>query len=174
MMRRVLILVTLLTTACSTNKITTADKNFSDLNQDEKTQLFGHFSDELKGDFLVYSGVAQIENKTGFKMPDSTTFTELVMDSDKRFVIRTRFVQHEMKNDSMKLFVMGGQSNKGMGNWKDLGDKFELKFKIGTVDSYFEDENNKDKIITVDRYTMQISKTVDELWIWRTLCKKSE
>src|SRR5690606_39147585 len=120
------------------------DKNFSDLNQEQKAQRIGRLGEELKGDFLLFSGVTNIQNqnKTGFSIPDSTTFTELVMDSDKRFAIRHRFIEYEVKEDSMTFFFMGGLSNKGIGNWLDLGDRFEFKFQVGTVDSYFEDENN--------------------------------
>jgi hypothetical protein len=166
-----LIIITILTIGCSTEK-NPADKNFADLTQDEKVELIGQLGEELKGDFLTYSGQAKIEDSTGLHALDSSTFIELVMDSDNRFAIRMKFVENEIKTDTMTFHFQGGQSNKGFGSWTDLGDKFELEFQSGTVDSFFDDVKNKGKIKTIDNYTLHLDKSADEIWIWKTACKK--
>ena len=171
-MKRLVIFITILTIGCSTEKKPT-DKNFADLTQDEKIKLLGQLGEEFKGDFLTYSGQAKIEDSTGLQILDSLVIVELVMDSDNRFAIRTKFIENEIKTDTLTFHFLGGQqSNKGMGEWSDLGDKFELKFQLGTVDSFFDQENNKGRIETIDNYTLHLDKTVDEIWIYKTPCRK--
>ena len=124
-MKRLVIFITILTIGCSTEK-KQADKDFSDLTQDEKIKLLGQLGEEFKGDFLTYSGQAKIEDSTGLQILDSLVIVELVMDSDNRFAIRTKFIENEIKTDTLTFHFLGGQqSNKGMGEWSDLGDKFE-------------------------------------------------
>ncbi len=170
-MRQLQIPFLIMTIGCSTRTEQT-DKPFPELTQDEKIEVFRGLGDELTGDFITYSGVATVENSTGQKILDSTTFVELVLDSDKRFAVRHRFIEKEVKTDSMTFFMQGGLSNKGTGKWSDLGDKLELKFQLGTVDSFFDKDDNKDNIDIIDNYTLHLDKTADQLWIWKTLCKK--
>jgi hypothetical protein len=99
-------------------------------------------------------------------------FIELVMDNDGRFAIRTKFIESEVKNDTATFSFQGGQSNKGLGKWSELGDKFELRFMLGTVDSFFDQESNKGKIEMIDNNTLRFDKTTDEIWIYKTPCKK--
>ena len=167
-MRRFLFALSIQMVACSTEKPN--DKNFRDLTQAEKLELFNQFGDELKGDFLIYSGQVQFEDTTGLQGPP--TFLELVMDKDNRFAIRLRFIESESKTDSMTFSFQGGTSNKGMGKWTDEGDEFKLKFEMGTVDSFFEEEPYTDKINIIDNYTLEFDKSVEELVIWKTRCKK--
>jgi hypothetical protein len=171
-MTRLLIIISILTINCSTEKKETNDKTFADLSQDEKLKAFGQLSKELNGDFLVFTGQAIFEDTTGNKFADSTTLVQLVMDKDYKFAIRTKFVEKKVETDTMTFHFQGGQSNKGIGKWTDLGDKFELKFELGTVDSFLDNENNREKVKTIDNYTFQFDKSVDELWIWQTPCKK--
>jgi len=103
---------------------------------------------------------------------DSTTFVELVLDKDNRFAIRTRFIENKIEKNTMTFHFQGGSSNKGIGKWTDLGRKLELQFQLGTVDSFFDKESNQDKIDIVDNYSVRFDKTVDELRIWKTSCKK--
>jgi hypothetical protein len=170
-MKRLIIFITILTVGCSTEKKPT-DKNFADLTQDEKTELFSGLGDELIGDFIKYSGQVTSEDSTKTQTLGPPIFVELVMDKDSRFAIRTKFIESEVKNDTATFHFMGMQSNKGTGKWSDLGDKFELKFQMGTVDSFFDEKNNKGKIEVVDNYTLRFDKAVDEIWIWKTPCKK--
>lgn len=156
---------------CSTNGAQT-DKSFSELTDDEKTESLRELGDELTGDYLTYSGVATIEDYKGQKTLDSAVFVELVFDSDKRFVIRHRFVGKEVKTDSMTFYVQGGLSNKGTGEWSDLGDLLELRFQLGTVDSFFDKEENRYNIDIIDNYTLRLHKKANQVWIWKTLCKK--
>ncbi len=171
-MTRLLIFISILTFGCRTDKAETVDKKFFGLNEKEKIKLFRQLSQELKGDFLIYSGQAIFEDTKGHEFLDSTTFVQLVMDKDNRFAIRTKFVENQFETDSMTFHFQGGQSNKGIGKWSDLGDKFELKFQLGTVDSFFDDENNKGRLEIIDNYTLTFSKSVDKIWIWKTPCKK--
>jgi hypothetical protein len=159
--------LTVLIIGCSTEK--PADKNFPDLTRAEKMELFKQFGDELKGDFLIYSGQVQFEDTTGMQGPP--TFLELVMDKDNRFAIRAKFIESESKTDSMTFSFQGGSSNKGMGKWADLGEKFKLKFELGTVDSFFE-EPYAETINIIDNYTLEFDKSVEELVIWRTRCRR--
>jgi hypothetical protein len=170
-MRLLLIPFLIMTIRCSTKSEQT-DKPFQELSQGKKTDFFRGFGDELTGDFLTYSGVPTVKNSTGQNILDTTIFVELVLDSDKRFAVRHRFIEKEVKTDSMTFFMQGGLSNKGIGKWSDLGDKLELKFQLGTVDSFFDKNDNKDNIKIIDNYTLQLDKTADQLWILKTLCKK--
>ena len=171
-MKGLLLFITIITFGCSTATKPT-DKNFDDLTQEEKIKSLGHLGEELKGDFLLYSGQQVIlENSTGLQALDSMTFIELVMDKDNRFAIRLKFVESEIKADTMTFHIEGGYSNKGTGKWSDLGNKFELKFQDSTVDSFFDDENNKGQLEVIDNYTLRFNKSVDKIWIWKTLCKK--
>lgn len=170
-MRQLLITFLVMTIGCSTKSEQT-DKTFPELTQDEKTEVIGELGDQLTGDFLTYSGVAKVENSKEQKTLDSTIFVELVLDYDKRFAVRHKFIEKEVKTDSMTFFMQGGLSNKGTGKWSDLGDKLELKFQLGTVDSFFDKDDNKDKIEIIDNYTLHLDKKADQLWIWKTLCRK--
>lgn len=71
----------------------------------------------------------------------------------------------------MTFFVQGGLSNKGVGKWSDLGDKLELKFQLGTVDSFFDKNENEGNIDIIDNYTLHLDKKATQVWIWKTLCK---
>ena len=166
------VLISILTISCSTEKNEANDKTFADLSQDEKLKAFGQLSKKLNADFLVFTGHVIKEDTTGKKFVDSTYLIQLVMDKDNKFAIRTKFVEKKVKTDTMTFHFQGGGSNKGIGKWTDLGDKFQLKFQLGTVDSFFDNENNKEKIKIIDNYTVQFDKTIDELWIWQTHCKK--
>jgi len=170
-MRQSLIIFLIITGACSTKR-EQADKPFSTPSKYETSDVFITLADELTGDFLTYSGVTAVENSTGQMISDSSTFVELVLDSDNRFAIRLRFIEKEIRTDSMTFFMHGGISNKGTGKWSDLGDKLELKFELGTVDSFFDNGDNKKDFYIVDDYTFHLNKTADQLWIWKTLCKK--
>ena len=170
-MGRILAFISILTIGCSTKQNGTSDKTFPDLTQDEKTELLRGLGDDFKGDFLTYSGPATVRNSDGKITLDSLTFIELLMDLDKRFTIRTRFVESKIETDSMTIISHGGQSNKGIGKWSDLGNKFELQFQVGTVASFFDDEKNED-IEVIDKYTIHLDKAAEKIWIWKTLCKK--
>ncbi len=169
-MKRLLIFLTILTFGCTAEK--KADKNFADLTQDEQVKLLGQLGDEFRGDFLKYSGRVTFDDSATTQPPGPPMFVELVMDKDNRFAIRTKFQQGEVENDTATFSFQGGESNKGIGKWSELGDQFELKFTLGTVDSFFDDENNKGKIEVVDNNTLRFDKATDEIWIYKTPCKK--
>lgn len=149
-----------------------SDKTFPELTEYKKNDTFIRIGDDLTGNFLTFSGVATVEDSKGQKTLDSTIFVELVFDSDKKFAVRHRFIEKEIKTDSMTFFIQGGLSNKGTGKWSDLGDKLELKFQSGTVDSFFDKDYNKDIIEIIDNYTLRLDKEADRLWIWETVCMK--
>ena len=170
-MKRLIIFLTVLTFGCSTED-KQVDKNFADLTQDEQIKLLGQLGDEFKGDFLKYSGRVTFDNSTTTQTLGPPMFVELVMDKDNRFAIRTKFIESEIENDTATFTFQGGQSNKGLGKWSELGGKFELKFILGTVDSFFDQDNNKGKIEVVDNNTLRFDKATDEIWIYKTPCKK--
>lgn len=170
-MRQLLISLVIVAAGCST-KSEQSGKPFPEQTEDEKAEAFKGLNDELTGDFLTYSGVATVDNSTGQKALDSAVFVELVFDSDKRFAVRHRFVEKQVKTDSMTFFVQGGLSNKGIGKWSDLGDKLELKFQLGTVDSFFDKKENEGNIDIIDNYTLHLDKRAGQVWIFKTLCKK--
>jgi hypothetical protein len=169
-MKRLLFFITVVIIGCSTEKKST-DKNFADLTEDEKIKVIGQLGDELKGDFLTYSGQAIFEDSTGREFLDSTVFVQLVMDKDNRFAIRMKFVENQIETDSTFHF-QPRQSNDGIGKWSDLGDKFELKFQLGNADNFFKNKNNNGRLEVIDSYSIRLDKSVDEIWIWQTPCKK--
>lgn len=142
-----------------------SDKEFVELNESEKLEVFSQIGEEFKGDYRKYLG-----------QNEDSTKVRLVLNSDKRFAIGFKpFFDDKMENgDSMFTFQFSTKSefkNLCIGSWADEGQMIKLKILLGQS-SFFDSLKNEGAVEIIDNKTVLLDKDANEVWISGALCKR--
>lgn len=170
-MERVLIIVVIgLILGCSGKKdlaesnSDNKDKEFADLNESEKLEVFTQIGEDFKGDYRKYLG-----------QNEDSTKIQLLLNSDKRFAIGFKlFFGEGIENTDSNFTVFSTKSefkNLCIGRWTDEGKAIRLKILLGQS-SFFDSLKNEAVVSIIDSKTVLLDKDAKEVWIARALCKR--